>query len=83
MVEHMTHRRRRALIVGQLERAFEPARVRRAADERTPDENMAKFQLPTSTKGGSKGFAPPRKTATKTAPPTRLPSAVGISFQSM
>ena len=29
---------------------------------------MAKFQLPTSTKGGSKGFAPPRKTATKTAP---------------
>ena len=48
----------------------------RQADERTPDENMAKCQLPTSTKGGSKGFAPPRKTATKTAPrPKARPSA--------
>ena len=43
---------------------------------------MAKFQLPTSTKGGSKGFAPPRKTATKTAPRPKARPLAPARFES-
>jgi len=43
---------------------------------------MAKFQLPTSTKGGSKGFAPPRKTATKTVPRQKARPLAPARFES-